>query len=167
MIDFQEEGIRLRSEGLIKGSRPLFIDIIDSSSTVKGKYLLTLSNDRLLFYQLKKNYRLMTKNADNFYLMLESFVGYHYAYHKEFYKRITLNLKGDSFITFLFLIGHEEAYGNEENALKLMQFLKEKGIRQQNEIRRDNDGAKQIKKVDQLFVKEIRAPEKRKGLFKR
>jgi len=167
MIDFQDEILSLRNQGLIKGSRPLFVDIIDSSSDVKGKYLITIDKDRLLFYQLKRNYRLMSRNPDNFYLLLDAFTGFHYAYYKEFFKRISFNLKEEGFIKFLFPIGTEASFGNQENADYLMKFLKENNIKEQNEIRSDNLGRKKIKKTDQFFVKEIRSPQKRKGLFKR
>ena len=165
MIDFHKEIIRLKSIGAISGQRPIYIEIQKGEYKFVGKYLLAIDKDRLVFYQLKKNWSLMTKKANNFYIKIADILGYHYAFYKEFNKRISLKIKDDFIFTFTFPFGFDEAYGNENNAIYLMNYLKERNIFQYNEIRGENLGPKEIKKVDQYFVKEIRSPEKRKGLF--
>ena len=167
MIDFQEESNTLRRNKDIIGQKPLYLIIQKGVHPYKGKYLVTINNDRLNFYELKNNWKLNKKNGDNFYIRISDIANYHFAYHKEFFKRISFRISNDIDLTIIFPLGNEWSYGNEDNALAIMKYLKENGVKQTNEIKGKNDGPKEIKKVDQYFVKEIRAPEKRKGLFRR
>ena len=166
MIEFSEEIIKLKTNKLIFGSHPIYIDVLASNDyEYKGKYLLTIHSDKIEFYKLKKNYKLETKKPERFYVKLDDIAGYHYAYHKDFAKRITLYFKNDLAFNFIFEMGYKEAYGNEDNAIYLMNLLKSLGKRQRPEVK-ENSGAKEIKKTDQYFVKEVRGtlPERR-GLF--
>jgi len=168
MINFHDEIIKLKANAMITGNRPLYIDVKEGEHPYKGKYLMTINGDKLQFYELKKNYKFNEKSPNYFYINLEALDGYHYAYYKEFAKRITLYFKDGIKFEFIFELGYSEAYGNEDNANYLMKYLKENNILQKNEIRSDNVGAKKIKKVDQWFVQEVRGTTpKRRGLFKR
>lgn len=168
MINFHDEIIKLKASGQIIGKRPVYIDIQKGDHNYKGKYLLTIDDKKLQFYELKKNYKFDEKLNNRFYINIELLSGYHYAYYKEFAKKISLFFKDGIRFDFVFEFGYSEAYGNEENAEYLMKYLKENNILQKNEIRSDNVGAKEIKKIDQYFVQEIRGQKpQRRGLFKR
>ena len=56
MIDLKAKLINIRQIGFFKGNRPLFIKVLKGNYAYKGKYLLTVTEESINFYQLKFNY---------------------------------------------------------------------------------------------------------------
>ena len=166
MIDLSKQAIILRQKGLIKGIRPLFINILKGDYPYKGNYLLTIEDDCLHFYQLKRNYDYAGKKARDFLISFDKLSGFRYAFYKPYYKKITLIFKDELEFCFIYVHGYEEAYDNEPNALALMKVLKEKHIYQQNNLKGGLNVQRTISKTDQFFTQEVRSPSKKRGLFR-
>jgi hypothetical protein len=165
MIDFKEQGVRLRQLGFMKGQRPLFIKILKGSYPFKGKYIFTITNESINFYQLKHNYNYKGKKAVDFLILFSNLVGFRFSFYKKFYRKITLIFKDDLEFEFIYMCDRPEAYDNEPIAKFFMQTLKDKGILQRNNIKGGKRGQKVISKRDQLFTKEIRSTSKKRGFF--
>jgi len=166
MIDFQEQALKLKQSGVVRGLRPVFIKILKGDYPYKGKYLITIDDDKLRFYQLGFNYRYKGKKATNFYINISLLEGFHFSYYKEYYKKIMLMFKDGLNFEFAFMIGYEETTDNEPNMKAIMQKLKEKGVPSKNLIKKDGaNGQKAITKTDQYFTQEIRGTQRRRGFF--
>lgn len=166
MINLKEKLIHLRQIGFMKGNRPLFIKIKKGNYEYKGKYILTISDDAINFYQLRYNYNFKGKKSVNFLIYFQNLEGFRFSFYKKFWKKITLIFKDGLEFEFVYVANCAEAYDNEPNAKVLMQTLKDKGILQKNNIKGGKCGQKVISKRDQLFTKEVRSPSQKRGLFK-
>jgi hypothetical protein len=166
MIDLKAKLINIRQIGFFKGNRPLFIKVLKGNYQYKGKYLLTLTDESIYFYQLKFNYGFKKNNPINFLIDFNNLVGFRHSFYKKHYKKITLIFKDELEFTFIYLCDCIEAYDNEPNAKNLFKTLKEKNVLQKNNVKGGNRGQKVISKRDQLFTKEVRSPSQKRGLFK-
>ena len=165
MIDIDEKTLQLRQISIIKGNRPVIIKILKGGYPYKGRYLLTIGEDSLYFYQLGLFYNYKRKNAVNFKIPYSNLCGYRFAFEKTCNKRITLIFKDELEFAFTFICGCEEAGHNEKNAMEVMKQLKEKGIFQKNNLKGGKRAQRTISTRDQLFVKEVRSPSKKRGFF--
>ena len=165
MIDIDERTIELRQINGIKGQRPVIIDVCKGPYPYKGKYAVLFSEECLNFYQLKGNYRYKGEKAIDFKIAYTDLVGYRFAFEKAYYKRITLIFKDELEFAFLFTCDHDEAGHNEANAMLLMGKLKEMKVFQKNNLKGGKREQRTISKADQLFIKEVRSPSKKRGLF--
>ena len=166
MIDLKARLINLRQIGFMKGNRPLFIKILKGQYPYKGKYILTITDDDITFYQLKFNYGFKRKNPINFLIDFNNLVGFRHSFYKKHHKKITLLFKDGLEFSFVYICDCAEAYDNEPNAHCLIKVLKEKNILQKNNVKGGNRGQKVISKRDQLFTKEVRSPSQKRGIFK-
>lgn len=166
MIDLKERLLELRHAVIIKGNRPIFINIQKGDYPYQKKYVVTIEDEHLHFYQTKGNYRYLGEKARDFLIKFEQLGGYRWQTYKENYKKFILVFKDELEFTFIYPCGSDETYDNEANILHLSKVLKEKGIFQKNNLKSGNYGKqKTISKADQWFTQEIRSPKKR-GLFK-
>ena len=164
-IDFQERAIEVRSLGFMKGHRPLFIQILKGNYPYKGKYVASFAEEGLYFYQLKFRYHYKGKKAVNFTISYENLIGYRYTFYKKYYKKIVLIFKDGLEFEFIFMCDKEEARSNERHADDFMKNLKSKNVLQKNNIKGGKREQRVISKTDQLFTKEIRSPQKKRGFF--
>ena len=161
MIDLKERLLELRHAGIIKGNRPIFIDIQKGNYPYQKKYVVTIEDEHLHFYQTKGNYRYLGEKARDFLIKFEQLGGYRWQTYKENYKKFILVFKDELEFTFIYPCGSDETYDNEANILYLSKVLKEKGIFQKNNLKSGNYGKqKTISKADQWFTQEIRSPKK-------
>lgn len=166
MIDLKERAIALRQYGIIKGIRPIFIKIEKGDYPYKGKYVMTIEDEHLHFYQLGWKYRYKGKKARDFLIRYKVLSGCRWQTYKIDRKRFVLIFDDELEFTFNYYFGNDEAYDNEPNILFLIKYLKEKGVPQKNNLKSGNYGKqKAVSKADQWFTQEIRSPKKR-GLFK-
>ena len=165
MIDVDQRTVEIRQINGIKGQRPVLIKILKGPYPYKGKYCLLFGEDHINFYQLKGNYRYKGNKAVDFRIAYKDLVGYRFAFEKAQYKRITLIFKDDLEFPFIFVCECAEAGHNEANAMLFMKKLKEMNILQRNNLKGGKREQRTISKADQLFVKEIRSPSKKRGLF--
>lgn len=166
MSNLKERTLQLRRLDCIKGIRPIFSKVLKGKHSYKGKYAITCGSDAIYFYRLKFNDTYKGKLDRDFIVTYEELDGYRFAIHSTLYKKITLYLKNDTVYEFIFLCHVEESYDNENNAIYLMQKIKEKGIAQRNYVKGGKCEEKVISKRDQLFIKEVRSPSQKRGLFK-
>ena len=163
MIDLSQRAIELRQYGIIKGSRPIFLKIEKGNYNYRGKYVMTIEEEHLHFYQLKFNYGY--KGDKDFLVKFSVLDGFRLVAYKENRKRFVLVFKDQLEFTFNFYCGSEASYDNEPNIKFLMMVLKEKGIAHKNNLKGGKIGQKTISKANQWLTQEIRSPKKR-GLFK-
>ena len=52
MIDVDQKVLKLRQSYSIKGTRPVVVDVLKGDYPYIGRYLLTITEDYLYFYQL-------------------------------------------------------------------------------------------------------------------
>ena len=161
MIDVDDKVFALRQRNCIKGSRPVLINVLKGNYPYKGKYLLTICDDSIYFYQLSFFYNYKKKKAVDFKIPYDNLEGYRFAFDKTCKKRITLIFKDELEFVFNFLCECYESGKNEKNANELMKRLKEKGIFQKNNLKGGKRAQRTISKADQLFVKEVRSPSKK------
>ena len=90
MIDVDQRTIELRQLGVMKGSRPVLINVLKGQYPYKGKYALLFNDDCIYFYQLKAGYKYKGKKAIDFMIPYQNLIGYRFAFEKACYKRITL-----------------------------------------------------------------------------
>lgn len=164
-VDFQARAIEVRSLGFMKGHRPLFIKILKGDYPYEGKYVVSFADDELYFYQLRFRYHYKGKKAVNFTISYENLIGYRYAFYKQYYKKITLIFKDGLEFEFIFKCDTEESRSNERHAEDFMQNLKSKNVLQKNNTKGGKREQRVISKTDQLFTKEIRSPQKKRGFF--
>lgn len=166
MLDFKEQALKLRKMGFMQGQRPLMIKILKSKEySYRKKYVVTICDKGLYFYQLNFKYNYKKRRAIDFMINYDKLSGYHFALYNTYHKKITLYFKDGLEFNFIFFTNCSEAYDNEANAEALMKKLKEMKVFQKNMIKGGKNGQKTISKSDQNFVKEIRSPKKRRGLF--
>ncbi len=165
MIDVDQRSIELRQLGVMKGNRPVLIKVLKGNYPYKGKYALLFGDDCIYFYQLKMGYKYKGKNAVDFMIKYESLSGYRFAFEKTCYKRITLIFKDELEFCFIFVCDCEEAGHNEKNAMMFMNKLKEMNVLQKNNLKGGKRAQRTISKADQLFIKEVRSPSKKRGFF--
>lgn len=166
MIDLKAKLIYIRQLGILKGNRPLFIKILKGNYEYKGKYILTLTDNEIIFYQLKSNYNFKKRNPINFLIDYNNLTGFRHSFFKKHYRKITLIFKDGLEFSFSYMCDCIEAYDNEPNAKILIKTLKEKNVFQKNNVKGGNRGQKVISKRDQLFTKEVRSPSQKRGIFK-
>ena len=165
MIDVDNKVLDLRQRNFIKGNRPVLINILKGDYPYKGKYLLTIFDEAIYFYQLNFFYNYKRKKAVDFKIPYDNLMGYRFAFDKTCQKRITLIFKDELEFAFRFLCECPESGNNEKNAMELMKKLKEKSIFQKNNLKGGKRAQRTISKADQLFVKEVRSPSKKRGFF--
>lgn len=165
MIDFQDYFVLVRQQKLVKGSKPVYLEIVKGNHPYKGYYMLTIDEDIIHFYELKSNFKLNPNAKYNFYIRLDSLANYHYAYYKPHKKKIYLYFKDGLVLETIFMFAYQEMYGNDKNAEYFMDYLKKNNILQINEIRSDQNGPKEIKKEDIFFTEAIRKTYKKKRGF--
>ena len=161
MIDVDNKVLNLRQINLLKGSRPVIIKILKGDYPYKGKYLLTVCDEAIYFYQLNFFYNYKKKKAVDFKIPYDTLTGYRFAFDKACYKKITLIFRDELEFTFRFVCECPESGKNEKNAIELMKILKEKNIFQKNNLKGGKRAQRTISKADQLFVKEVRSPSKK------
>ena len=120
MIDVDQRTIELRQLGVMKGNRPVLIQILKGDYPYKGKYALLYNEDGIYFYQLKFGYKYKGKKAVDFIISYNNLIGYRFAFEKACYKRITLIFKDGLEFCFIFLCDCDEAGNNEKNAIHFM-----------------------------------------------
>lgn len=165
MIDVDQRTLELRQVGGIKGQRPLLADVLKGPYPYKGKYAVLFTDEFINFYQLKGNYKYKGEKAVDFKIAYTDLIGYRFAFEKAHYKRITLLFKDELEFPFIFMCDCEEAGHNEANAMHLMNKLKEMKVLQKNNLKGGKREQRTISKADQLFVKEVRSPSKKRGFF--
>ena len=165
MIDIDQKTLQLRQISILKGSRPVIIKILKGDYPYKGRYLLTIGEDSIYFYQLGLFYNYKMRKAVDFKIPYDNLTGYRFAFEKTCNKRITLIFKDELEFAFTFICECEEAGNNEKNAMEVMKRLKEKKIFQKNNLKGGKRAQRTISTRDQLFVKEIRSPSKKRGFF--
>lgn len=165
MIDVDKKTLQIRQSGLIRGIRPVIVKILKGNYPYKGRYLLTMTDEGLCFFQLGLFYNIKKKKAADFKIPYDTLIGYRFAFEKLFYKRITLIFKDELEFPFVFVCDCTEAGNNEKNATEIMKRLKEKKILQKNNLKGGKREQRTISKRDQLFVKEVRSPSKKTGIF--
>ena len=165
MIDVDAKTLQLRQINIIKGIRPVIIKILKGNYPYKGRYLLTIGDDCIYFYQLGLFYNYKKKNGVDFKIPYSNLSGYRFAFEKECYKRITLIFKDELEFAFIFVCDCEESGNNEKNATEVMKRLKEKQVLQKNNLKGGKRAQRTISKRDQLFVKEVRSPSQKRGFF--
>ena len=166
MVDIDSRAITLRQVGILQGSRPVLIKVLKGPYPYKGNHAVTFADDYLYFYQLTKRYTYKGKKARDFKIDYDRLIGYRFAFEKACDRRITLIFKDDIEFCFIFLCDCTESGHNEENANALMRKLKEKNVLQKNNLKGGKREQRTISKADQLFVKEVRSPSKKRGLFR-
>ena len=165
MIDVDQRTIELRQLGVFKGSRPVLIKVLKGNYPYKGKYALLVNDDCINFYQLSFRYKYKKNKAVDFMIPYQHLEGYRFSFEKAYYKRITLIFKGGLEFAFLFVCDCDEAGHNEVNAMIFMKKLKEMNVFQKNNLKGGKSEQRTISKADQLFVKEVRSPSKKRGFF--
>ena len=165
MIDLKDRAQELRNNGIIKGKRPLFVDIVKGNYPYKGRYIVTYDEIGLTFCQLKRNYSYKGSKAIDFIIKYQMLEGYHLHFDTELTRKISLYFKDGLEFVFKYPCGYDEAYDNGHNATSFMENLKAHNILQKNVIKGGANGQKAISKTDQFIVKEIRSP-KKTGLFR-
>lgn len=165
MIDVDQRAIEIRQINGIKGQRPVLVNILRGPYPYKGKYAVLYSDDYINFYQLKGNYTYKGAKAIDFKIAYTDLVGYRFAFEKALYKRITLIFKDELEFAFIFPCDCSESGHNEANAMHLMTKLKEMKVFQKNNLKGGKREQRTISKTDQLFVKEVRSPSKKRGFF--
>lgn len=166
MIDIDSRAIQLRQLGVLQGVRPVLVKVLKGTYPYKGNHSVTISDDFIYFNQLTKRYTYKGRKARDFKISYESLCGFRYAFEKACYKRITLIFKDGIEFCFIYLCDCTESGHNEENAAILMKKLKEKNVLQKNNLKGGKCEQRTISKADQLFVKEVRSPSKKRGLFR-
>ena len=166
MVDLKAISIRLRQLGFMKGSRPVFNKVLKGGYPYKGKYVATITDTSIHFYQLKFNYGFKRKNPNNFLIEYDNLTGFRHSFYKKHYKKVTLIFKDGLEFSFAYISDCSEAYDNDPNASFLMKTLKEKNVLQKNNIKGGKCEQKVISKRDQLFTKEVRSPSQKRGIFK-
>ena len=161
MIDIDEKVSSLRLSHNIKGSRPVIIDILKGNYPYIGRYLLTITDDGLYFYQLGLFYNYVKYKPKDFKILYEELSGYRFAFEKACFKRITLIFKDELEFAFLFMCDDPSTGKNEKNAIEVMKKLKEKEVLQKNNLKGGKRAQRTISKRDQLFTKEVRSPSKK------
>lgn len=152
----------LRKDGIVKGVRPVIIKILKSNNyAYKGRYLLTLEAECLNFYELKLGNRYKGAKARNFKIEFKALSNYHDEYFKSLYHKANLYFKDGLCFSFLYLVDCTDAYDNDGNIKLIYEALKQSGISKKQIKKEGPNDQKAISKRDQLFVKEIRCPEKR------
>ena len=165
MVDVDQRTIELRQLGVLKGTRPVLINILKGNYSYKGKYVLLFNDECIYFYQLNFFYKYKGKKAVNFMIPYQHLIGYRFAFEKACYKRITLIFKDELEFSFIFMCDCSEAGHNENNAQLFMKKLKEINILQKNNLKGGKREQRTISKADQLFIKEVRSPSKKRGFF--
>ena len=165
MIEVDDLTLKLRKIGVMKGSRPVLVKILKGNYPYKGKYALLFSDDCVYFYQLNFFYKYKGKKAVDFMIPYQNLTGYRFAFEKACYKRITLIFKDEFEFAFIFVCDCEEAGHNEKNAIAFMNKLKEMNVLQKNNLKGGKRAQRTISKADQLFIKEVRSPSKKRGFF--
>lgn len=165
MVDVDQKTIELRQIGVIKGSRPILIKVIKGNYPYKGKYALLFNDDCIYFYHLTFFYNYKGNKARDFMIPYHNLIGYRFAFEKTCYKRITLIFKDNLEFSFIFPCDCSEAGHNENNANMFMKKLKDMNILQKNNLKGGKREQRTISKADQLFVKEVRSPSKKRGFF--
>ena len=170
MIDIDQKTLQLRQISILKGSRPVIIKILKGDYPYKGRYLLTIGEGifHLRWFNkwnhiYKEEYKM--RKAVDFKIPYDNLTGYRFAFEKTCNKRITLIFKDELEFAFTFICECEEAGNNEKNAMEVMKRLKEKKIFQKNNLKGGKRAQRTISTRDQLFVKEIRSPSKKRGFF--
>ena len=166
MIDLKAKLIKIRQLGVLQGTRPLFVKILKGNYPYKGKYILTLTDESIYFYQLKHNYNFKGKKATVFAIEFDKLIGFRHSFFKKHYKKITLLFKDGLEFSFVYICDCIEAFDNEPNAKVFIKTLKEKNVLQKNNVKGGKRGQKVISKRDQSFTKEVRSPSQKRGLFK-
>ena len=161
MIDIDEKVLKLRHSHSIKGNKFVIVNILKGDHAYKGRYLLSITDDSIYFYQLGLFYNYKKKSSVDFRILLDSLIGYRFAFEKMYYKRITLLFKDELEFAFTFFCEHPDSGKNEKNAIEVMNKLKEKGIFQKNNLKGGKRAQRTISKRDQLFIKEVRSPSKK------
>ena len=164
MIDVDQKTIRLRQLGVIQGVRPVIAKIMKGKYPYKGNYVLSFDDEFIYFCNLNFFYNYKRKGVD-FKIPFRNLEGYRFAFEKTCYKKITLIFKDGLEFYFKFVCDCQEAGRNEHNANELMKKLKEMNIFQKNNLKGGKREQRTISKADQLFVKEIRSPSKKRGFF--
>lgn len=166
MVDIDSRALTLRQQCVLQGVRPVLVKVLKGPYPYKGNHAVTISDDCMYFSQLTSRYTYKGKKARDFKINYDRLEGFRYSFEKACYKRITLIFKDEIEFAFLFLCDCAEAGHNEENAAILMKTLKEKNVLQKNNLKGGKREQRTISKADQLFVKEVRSPSKKRGLFR-
>ena len=166
MIDVNSRALELRQLGILRGTRPLLIKILKGDYPYVGEHVLTIDDEHIYLFKLNKKYMYKRKLARDFKIAYDNLEGFRFTFEKTCYKRITLIFKDGLEFNFLFVCECSEAGHNEDNAVILMKKLKEKNILQKNNLKGGKCEQRTISKADQLFVKEVRSPSKKRGLFR-
>lgn len=161
MIDIDEKVSKLRLSHGIKGSRPVVVDVLKGDYPYIGRYLLTITDDSIYFYQLGLFFNYVKYKPKDFRINFSELSGYRFAFEKTCYKRITLIFKDELEFAFLFICDCPESGKNEKNAIEVMKKLKENGVFQKNNLKGGKRAQRTISKRDQLFIKEVRSPSKK------
>ena len=161
MIDIDEKVSKLRLSHGIKGIRPVVVDVLKGDYPYIGRYLLTITDDSIYFYQLGLFFNYVKYKPKDFRINFSELSGYRFAFEKTCYKRITLIFKDELEFAFLFICDCPESGKNEKNAIEVMKKLKENGVFQKNNLKGGKRAQRTISKRDQLFIKEVRSPSKK------
>ena len=165
MIDVNQKTIYLRQIGVIKGVRPVLIKLIKGNYPYKGNYVLSFDDEYIYFSHLNVLFNYKKRKAIDFKIAYRNLEGYRFTFEKTCYKRITLIFKDGLEFNFKFVCDCEEAGYNEKHANEFMKKLKEMNVFQKNNLKGGKREQRTISKADQLFVKEVRSPSKKRGFF--
>ena len=165
MIDVDVKTLQLRQMGVTQGVRPVIVKIIKGGYPYKGNYVVSIGDEFIFFNHLNFRYNYKKKRAVDFKISYASLEGYRFSFEKTCYKRITLIFKDGLEFCFKFMCDCEEAGHNEKNANEIMKKLKEMNVFQKNNLKGGKREQRTISKADQLFVKEVRSPSKKRGFF--
>jgi hypothetical protein len=165
MIDVDLKTLQLRQLGVTQGVRPVIIKVIRGEYLYKGNYVVSIGDEFIYFNHLNFRYNYKEKRAVDFKISYDSLEGYRFSFEKTCYKRITLIFKDGLEFCFKFMCDCEEAGHNEKNAIEFMKKLKEMNVFQRNNLKGGKREQRTISKADQLFVKEVRSPSKKRGFF--
>ena len=166
MVDIDVRAIELRKLGVLRGNRPVLIKILPGEYPYEGHHALSFDDEHIYLFKLSKRFTYKKKIARDFKVAYSNLSGFRFSFETTCSKRITLIFNDGLEFAFLFMCECEEAGHNEANATELMKKLKEMNISQKNNLKGGKCEQRTISKTDQLFVKEIRSPKKKRGLFR-
>ena len=165
MIDVDARAIELRKLGVLRGTRPVLIKILPGEYPYEGHHVLTFDDEHIYLFKLSKRFTYKKKLARDIKISIDNLDGFRFSFEKPCYKRISLLFKDGLEFNFIFVCECQEAGHNEDNATVFMKSLKEKNVLQKNNLKGGKNEQRTISKADQLFVKEVRSPKKKRGFF--
>ena len=166
MNDLDVRALELRKLGVLRGKSPVLVKILPGDYPYEKHHVLTFDDEHIYLFKLSRRFTYKKKIARDIKIQISNLSGFRFAFEKTCYKRITLIFNDGLEFSFIFLCECEESGHNEANAQLLIKKLKELNIPQKNNLKGGKCEQRTISKADQLFVKEIRSPSKKRGLFR-